>query len=458
MVSSGNEFSEAVVFIAQNRVSREMLYSEFEAILDGFIPLPDLASHCSQAVYLRINSRLKIISAVFFNIKFDAEGHPERRWNVPLEQLADDSARGPDLGAGPIRLACHSQCCIAWQRQNLWDPDMSPGSNNFVLLRKTIEANRLGLRYVEEVEIEDTSESVESLDARRKLEEHEIEQRLSVQFKKEYQQKFRDHLAQVLKEQRLRILTLNSKRKLESQQLQLSHQQRVNEYRDQISQYEKELTSAKERNKELKDVVEAQAEKVEGLREYFENKLASVQLDENFQLKSMQENVEAEVTAKIEAATLDLREQLQMREIELMYRAEQELSLEEEIQRLREEKQRLLGNSGEQLLEKLETAGLNFVAYHAGAGHITVPLDDMSRYLENPVAYAAEKCGVTEKHYQDWLAHHKSPTCQALTHRGDVCGEYIERVPVPSQYHPGENDRCDQHRSTPLAKVAVLRP
>ncbi|MGH1470083.1 MAG: hypothetical protein ACRBCS_02750 [Cellvibrionaceae bacterium] len=456
MVSSDTEFSEAIIFIAQNRVTREMLYSEFEAILDGFIPLPDLANNRCHAVYLRVNTQLSITSAVFFNIKFGPDGHPDKRWNVPLEQLADNSARGPDLGSGPIRLACHSQCCIAWQRQNLWDPDMSPGSNNFVLLRKAISENRLGLRFVEEVE--DDESNVELLNSRRKIDELEIEQRLSTQFQKVYEQKFRDRLAQVLKEQRLRILTLNSKRKLESQQLQLTHQQRINEYRDQIELYEKKLTTTEERNKDLKEVVEAQAQKVEGLREYFENKLKTVQLDENFQLQSMQENVEAEVSAKIEAATLDIREQLQMREIELMYRAEQELSLEEEIQRLREENQRLLGNSSEQLLEKLENAGLNFVAYHAGAGHLTVPLEEMSNYLANPVAYVAVKCGVTEKHYREWLIHHKSPTCQALNSRGEVCSDFIERVPTPGQFHPGENDRCDHHRATPLAKVALLRP
>lgn len=458
MVMTDAEASEAVLFVENRRVTREMLYSEFEAILDGVVPLCELAGSSAKAVYLRINEQLCIVAAVFFRISFDVQGNADRRWNVPLLQFADNSARGPDLGAGPIRLACHSQCSIAWHQQNLWDPDMTPGANDFILLKKAVKANRLGLRYRQRTEPDPLTPSGQPApqaiaDAART---REIENKVSQQLRRKFEQEFRDHMARLLKEQRLRILTLNSKRQQEVQHLQRAHQQRLQEYRLQIDERQQELELQLQRNESLKEVIEGQAKKIENLREYFEHKLKSAHLDESAQLRALRANYEAEVQAKVEAATLEIKEKLQLRDIELMYRSEQESSLEEEIRRLREQNQAMLNNSSEQLLEKLEKAGLNFVAYHPGAGHLTIPLADMSHYLDNPAAYAAQKCGVSLPHYREWLSHYKQPSCQAIGARGELCAAAIERVPTPTQFHTGEHDRCEQHRTSPTGIFAAV--
>lgn len=449
MFASDTEFSEAVLFVESNRVSREMLYSEFEAVLDGVVPITALAGKAAQAVYLRVNHQLLITAAVFFRINFDSQGNADPRWNVPLQQFADQSARGPDLGAGPIRLACHSQCSIAWQQRNLWDPNMAPGKNTFLLLRKTIKNNRLGLTFREEEgEPPTLAKQAAVSQALQAAQQREIESRVGQQLRRKFAQEFRDHMARLLKEQRLRILTLNSRRKQEVQQLQLAHQQRLQEYRHQLDKRQRDLELLKQRNAELKETIEGQASKMEGLREYFEHKLRTAQLDENVQLKAMRENYEAELAAKVQAAVLELKEKLQLRDIELMYRSEQEASLEREIRRLRQENQSLLQHSGEQVLDKLERAGVSFVAYHPGAGHLTIPLADMSRYMGDPLAYAAGKCGVSRTHYQEWLAHHEQPVCTALDPSGGSCAEPLERVATPTQFHPGEHDRCAHHRQS----------
>lgn len=447
MFAADSEFSEAVIFVEGTRVSREMLYSEFEAVLDGVVPITALAGTTAQAVYLRVNQRLLITAAVFFRIAFGSDGHADRRWNVPLQQFADSSARGPDLGAGPIRLACHSQCSVAWQQRNLWDPEMAPGRNTFLLLRKTIKANRLGLTHREEAG-EPLGLQVDDAVVRRLRadQEREIESRLTQQLRSQIEQEFRDHMAQLLREQRLRILTLNSRRKQEAQQLQLAHQQRLQEYRYQLEKRQHEVRLLEQRNTELKETIEGQASKLEGLREYFEHKLRNAQLDEDSQLKAMRENYEAELEARVQAAVLELKEKLQLRDIELMYRSEQEASLEREIRRLRQENQSLLQHSGEQLLEKLEKTGISFVAYHAGAGHLTIPLADMGRYVGDPLAYAADKCGVSRSHYQAWLGHYEAPMCGEGGSAGEPCGASVERISTPSHFHPGEHDRCPRHR------------
>src|SRR5690606_25183244 len=99
---------EAVFLFQGDSVAREMLYREFEAILDGFVPVTEYAGGLAKAVYVQVNPDLMMSAAVFFILAFDDKGMIDRRWNVPLQQLAASAARGPDLGAGPIRLACFS--------------------------------------------------------------------------------------------------------------------------------------------------------------------------------------------------------------------------------------------------------------------------------------------------------------------------------------------------------------
>ena len=453
MVTAGNTHVEAVLFMEHGVVARQMLYPEFEAVLDSFVPVPEVANTNVHAVYVRIDGQLCVTAAVFFRLAFDGRGFADRRWNLPLQQLADEAQPGPDLGAGAIRLACASQCPIVWHREQLWDPEMEPGANDFSHLKKTVKANRLGLIYIDpQLDIE---EDVQSSDGA-VIDGERLAQTIHGQLSQEMEQRFRDRMAAQLKEQRLRISTLNSKHDQRVQQIQLEHQQRLQAYQHEIRRLEAVLHESEANNADLKDKVVSQSDKIEGLREYFEHKLKMAQSDESTQFQALQENYEIELQAKLEAATLELREQLQVQSIELMYRSEQQASLQSEISRLRDENQRLLDNGGNQLLGTLRDAGVSFVAYHPGAGHLTIPIESMAVYLENPTAYAAEKCGVTLHHYEDWLEHHQSPVCRALC-AGDRCGVAIDRVASPADFHPGENDRCEAHQSTPAEVFSVAR-
>ena len=102
--------TEAIIFFADNHVIKEMLYPEFEAVLDRVVGISEFAGQKVGAVYLRINGQLQANAAVFFNLGFDAKGNADDRWNIPLQHLADKGGRGPDLGAGAIKLSCRSQC------------------------------------------------------------------------------------------------------------------------------------------------------------------------------------------------------------------------------------------------------------------------------------------------------------------------------------------------------------
>lgn len=437
MLNESTSQAEAIIFFQGVKVAREMLYAEFEAVLDGFVPILDFANTELKAVFVRIDAKFHARAAVFFKISFDREGFADKRWNVPVQQLAETAGGGPDLGSGPVRLACRSQCNLAWHQENLWDPGMAPGKNHFQNLRKALKNNRLGLMF----KAPEESEASSAADLPAAVVEKQ----------------FRNHIAGILKEQRLRISTLNNQHKLNEQGLQLEYQQRLQNHSQELNELKQSLADSEQRNSQLKSTIDGQAQKIEGVREYFEHKLADVQQGETSQaaaIEAMEANFELELEAKIEAASTELKDQLQVRELELMYRQEQENSLHEEITRLREENQSVVANSGDQLLSRLSLAGLSFVAFIPGAGHITIPVDDMGRYMEDPQGFAAEKCGVGREQYIQWHKHHQLPTCQALAKGGDLCGASIARVASPRDYHLGENDRCEDHQADPLPALA----
>lgn len=456
MPNSPAEQLEAVFLFQEEQISRELLYPEFEAILDGFIPVPDFANSSAKAAYVQVDHSLCITGVVFFLLGFDAKGMVDRRWNVPLRQLLESAGSGPDMGAGASRLACYSQCPVAWHQKNLWDPLMQRGKNSFVAMRKAIKVNRLGLivkpPVVKEQKPTARVQVVKSVqDAER--EQAAIEQKLH----EHYTQELRDKMALLIKEQRLRIATLMNQHQAKFHDVQHEHQQRLLAYQQKHQQYEQQNKELAERNRNLKDTLDVQATKIEGMREYFAHKLKAAQQDESSQVQVLQENFVLELEAKIRAATAELREMLDMREVELFYRHQNESALKEEIVNLKRENQQFLKNSGDQLLGRLTKAGVNLVVFLPGLGETAIALDDIGRYLEDPQAYAADKAGVSEAIYIAWLEHHKSPCCNAVDPRGHICGRGIATIETPLEFHPGESDRCSQHQTVAYQLVAERR-
>ncbi len=447
------EQAEAVVFFEQQQVAREMLYTEFEAILDGYIPVPELKASRAQLAYVRINANLCVTAAVFFTLDFDAEGYADKQWNIPLQQLADSAAQGPDMGAGAIALSCRSQCSIGWQQQKLWDPEMASQRNSFSQLRKAATGNRLALMFEPEAAIAAPAASVAASPAAEPAApagtaeppSAELSALLQQQLQQDIEQEYRSRLAQKVKEQRLHVASLKSQHQADVQSLQVQQQQRVEQWQSQLQQQQQQLQEAEALNAQLQQTLTEQAQQVEELREGFELRLSSQQADEAAQLALLHDNYGLELQTKLTAATTELKQMLQVNELELAYLTEQQEAWHGEVARLREENSNLLGNSGDQLLGKLTAAGISFVSFHPGAGHLTINAEDMAAYLDNPQEYVAKTCGVSRLQYQNWLAHYQSPVCQALADNGQCCGEALERVAVPSDFYAGESDRCAQH-------------
>lgn len=449
---------EAVFLFDHERVARELLYTEFEAILDGFIPIPDFAGASVKAAYIQVGSGLAVTGLVFFLISFDEQGMVDRRWNVPLQQLLGSAGTGPDMGAGAVRLVCYSQCPVAWHQKNLWDPSMQVGNNSFIAIRDAVKANRLG--FVVKAEKPAARSSRDAIVPNQVLSEEvlareqaALEQRLHDYYTAELAKQ----IELLTNEQTLHIATLMNQKQAKLHGLQQEHQKRVLAYQEKLQQLAQENKELAERNQTLKETLDIQATKVEGMREYFAHKLKAAQQGESSQIQLLQENFSLELDAKIHAATAELREMLDMREVELFYRHQNESTLKEELVQLKHENQQLLKNSGDQLLGRLVKAGVNLVTFLPGLGEVAIPLDDIGVYLENPNAYAAAKVGVNEPVYLAWLAHHQLPCCNAVDARGKTCGRSIPVIETPLEFHPGESDRCAQHQAVALGMLADSR-
>ncbi|GGD09587.1 hypothetical protein [Halopseudomonas salina] len=137
--------TEAVLFFAERGIAKQMLYAEFEALLDGMVATPEFADETVEAVFVQINNRLHVRAAVFFTLDFDLDGHISPLWNMPLRALAEKAGRGPDMGGGPIRLACLGFCSDNRFKPNLWKPAQREGKADLLMIKEAVTRNTLGI-------------------------------------------------------------------------------------------------------------------------------------------------------------------------------------------------------------------------------------------------------------------------------------------------------------------------
>lgn len=136
---------EAVLLFKGADVVEQMLFSEFEGVLDHVTCLPDYADERVKGCYATVTPDLTITGIVFFCIDFDEQGYADRSWSLPLRRLMAAAGQGPDLGAGAIQLACRTRCPQPDMREELWDPSIQPGMNHFQILKQAIKQNDLNI-------------------------------------------------------------------------------------------------------------------------------------------------------------------------------------------------------------------------------------------------------------------------------------------------------------------------
>ena len=413
MVSAGQATGDysAVFFIEGNQVAREMRANEFGAFLDGYVGLSDLAETDVKAVLVDLSGDLLVRALVFFRIWFDEEGRADSSWNVPIEELATQGAKGPDMGGGAIRLVCRSQCPDPQYAAELWDPDMTPGNNHFQAIRKAVDANTLKFRRVQ-------PEEEENIPVLRAGDNSDLaeEDRIGAD---------RARLAQLIREQRLRIKTLQSVHRHVLSEVQREHRLEAKTLRNETIDLEQKYERQRLSNEQLK------------------YRLA----ERNQQYLTMQEQVDSgglgkdRNDANVNAELVLLREQLDRKQRELAHGDEKLVALDQEVHELRHREP-----PENTVMGQLKAQSVFLVGYHPGVGHLTLPYDEIETYFGNPTAYAAERCGMNEPAYLQWLEHYESPVCQHGLESGELCGEPLLRVSQPGEFKPGLDDRCENHQ------------
>jgi hypothetical protein len=460
--------SEAVLFFNASRIVKEMLFSEFEAVLDGVVDMPDFADSECQAVFIQINSRLQVVSSVFFTISFDHLGCPDKSWNMPLRHMAEIAGQGPDMGAGAIRLACRSQCPVPWHQRHTWDPVMKPDGNSFVAIRNSVRENRLGLILDEtalsasahlNVPVLSAQPSASQASPAVELSPELVDKRSTDAQSLQFDREHRDKAAKLIKKLRFQISTQETRRRDDAVALHREYAKDITGLQSELEQVRHAYEFERSKNEQLKEGLAEQAAEFQLAREQFIDQVEDSRQLETEQIDALRKKFELELKAKLETETAELKEMLSMREVELYYREEQISQLRQQVSDLHQEKQLLLREGSGKFMEKLGNSGITFVAFHPGVGHITIALDDVGRYLDSPTAYAAEKSFVSEEQYLAWLNHYYNPICTASSEGGEPCLAALDRIERPGEFIAGRADRCQDHqnRSSVLADSQVVK-
>ncbi|SFM14633.1 DNA repair protein [Marinobacter zhejiangensis] len=408
----------AVFFMDGKKIARQMRASEFGAFLDGYVGLSDLKETDVKAIYVSLTDDLQIQGMVFFRIYFDEEGRADSSWNIPIEQLSLTGGKGPNLGNGPIHLACKSQCPIPGIKDELWDPDMTPGNNTFQVIRKAIDSNTLKFKKKEPTPQTGDDEIpvlgaavVPVLEA-----ESEAEQELKAE---------RTRMANLLREHRLRIKTLQSVHRDALADTRHEHRIEVKAVRSELTELEQKYERLRIANEQLKQRLAERNEQYLMMQE---------------QVSQENEQPEEPSLASSAEAVL-LNEQIERKQRELELRDEKLVLLEQELHELRHREP-----TENTVMRHLQDQSVFLVGYHPGIGHLTLPYEDIEVYFQNPTAYAADKCGLNEPAYRDWLDHYENPVCRHQGSDGVACEQPVMRVSQPAEFRPGVDDRCDEHR------------
>ncbi|WP_089169894.1 hypothetical protein [Azotobacter chroococcum] len=418
---------EAVMFFNEHGVCREMLLPEFEAVLDGVVGLPDLADQQVRLAYVLISPRLAVRAAVFFHLDFDEDGAADPSWNIPLRQLSERAGPGADLGAGPIRLVCRSQCSVPWHQMHLWDPE----PQDLLSLRDAARRNQLGL-LSEEEGMATAGGLTPSLPATRS---RGVAANARALPGKDWNDEQRRKTARLIKRQRLHIRDLNRYQEEALGRLKQAAERQAGALQAEVQQLREQLR----RQQALNASLEAQRQALSESLARAEAEVARL-LAEQMRERGVQADEQLRTEQTLQSRVGEL-------ETELAARAERERQGQEEILRLQHEHAQLAARGVEQALERLAGLGLTFVVYHPGAGHLTIPLQDIARYQENPMAYAAGKCSVSEERYRQWLDHFQQPLCEAELPGGRRCALPIDRVDSPQRFVAGESNCCSRHKS-----------
>ena len=478
----------------EGMINKTMFYDDFDAVVTGMAPLAQYAKQKKFAVYIQLDDALHIKGVVLFTIQFDKSGYPESGWNIPLAHLLEVAGLGPDLGQGPIRLVCRSQCPISWHAPRLWNPVMDGEDTTFAQILKILPdaCSRLGVRPSKIATAASSSKTVSALsftatgipvltdEALQGASANKTQQQEKQKQIQELEQKIQDlnlqlQATQSEKEEQLNLQAYVHQQQLEilqTQNMKLVEQQKTlkNKYDTQKERLEAltgQITSLSDIEESLRQERSIHQKQLQELQQALSN-----EGEQKNQIASLLANKDDEYQARIirlkqeHLLSLDKRLEeeaaryllsLKSLNAEINELTQTITELEQQLEQTKREHTQHQESSADKFLLQLEGIGMNFVVYHAGVGNLSITVADLVSYLQNPLAYVAQKCLVTESHYRQWLQHHDNPRCTASIGDGQCCQARLIRTDSPSRFIIGQSDRCARHQGADTAIINVLK-
>jgi len=321
---------------------------------------------------------------------------------------------------------------------------MTPGSSHFAAIKKAVEKNRLGFVKIEaEITVPILQPvAVEQIPTITMVTEQAVVKSQVAPALDDTEHRLK--LARLIKNQRLRIKTLESQKESQKEELLRQKSLESQAFKTKQQGLEQSIEKLKVINEQLQDKLFKRNEQFLGLQDRVSDQTSHLSELEDKLKHAEAAEVEGLEKQKLEAELVIIKEQLDRRDIESVYREEREEQLRSELDEL---KGLVEAAERESMMTKLKELEVVFVAYHAGAGHVTIPFSDIYRYVDSPIGYAAAKCYVTKEVYSKWLEHQENPVCCYQDGGGNLCGETVESVGNPGEFELGLSDRCKKHSS-----------
>jgi hypothetical protein len=143
-----NLMAEAIYLFEGDQIIVELRYDDFRARLLNGEPIAPFKDETVRCAYTAIGAGLTVEAICLFLTQFDGSGRGPADWNLPVRDLAQGSGTGPDLGAGPIRLAGRGQCSVPWHNLRLWMPREPNLEGICQRIQAAVTRNSLGFRAV----------------------------------------------------------------------------------------------------------------------------------------------------------------------------------------------------------------------------------------------------------------------------------------------------------------------
>ncbi|BCE03018.1 hypothetical protein [Marinicellulosiphila megalodicopiae] len=472
---------EAVYLFSSLNVVAQFTFSQFEKLVDMREPKEQLQGRTINAALLQLDGQLSLRTLVLFTVPFDDSGKVDSDWDIPLRHLAQMASKGPDLGQGRINISCRSQCSVDWYKQDLWEPDSSQTQVFFNHLLQTVEQNKLKFEKLEKQEIEVLLHSLDDAlvldedistiknnakkyndNKKKSLQQNNIPtisnipvldaptltvtaefDETSDKLKKQIlinHEKSQLKFNEMLKEQKLKHDIVVQHKNEELEQVKRVMRNEMQADKQLIKNLQRKINQLEVHNESEDHLLLEKDEQLEDLQFKFEQQTERLAALKDEHLALLKTHNHHKHTQSPDEEINELNDEINTLHSQLEGALNREDLLVKEIQSLKASqiKNEDAPLTKNELIDKMIAQELVFTAYHAGAGHLSIPARNVTNYLKNPNMFAAQKCAMKLKDYEIWLKHFETPICEQ-------CSIQINRVNAPNDFVFAKHAYCKEH-------------